>query len=102
LWNRHFDRILELPGILGVPPYACDVNKDGLDELLVLDGDKFQVYASERVKARPGGGSSAGSGRSMAAPVAGEMVHFPAAAACRHAGLPTSTPLRSTSHETIH
>jgi hypothetical protein len=51
LWNRHFDRIRELPGILQVPPYACDVNQDGLDELLVLDGDKMQVYAPEGVKA---------------------------------------------------
>lgn len=50
LWNRHFDRILELPGDLQVPPYACDVNNDGLDELLVLDGDKVQVYAPDGVK----------------------------------------------------
>ena len=28
-----------------------DVNQDGLDELLVLDGDKIQVYAPEEVKA---------------------------------------------------
>lgn len=51
LWNRHFDRILELPGGLQVPPYVLDVNDDGLDELLVLDGDKIQVYAPEGVKA---------------------------------------------------
>lgn len=51
LYNRHFDRILELPGSLQVPPYVCDVNHDGLDELLVLEENKINVYAPEGVKA---------------------------------------------------
>jgi hypothetical protein len=51
LWNRDFDRVLRVPGEITVPPFACDVNGDGLDELLTRDGNKLLVYAPEGIKA---------------------------------------------------
>lgn len=51
LWNRHFERLLVLPGALSVPPYACDVNQDGLDELLLLEENQIRIYGPDGVKA---------------------------------------------------
>jgi hypothetical protein len=51
LWNRDFDRVMRVPGAVTVPPFACDVNGDGLDELLARDENKLLVYASEGLKA---------------------------------------------------
>ena len=51
LWNRDFDRVLRVPGAITVPPFACDVNGDGLDELLARDENKLLVYGPEGVKA---------------------------------------------------
>ncbi|MBI3948355.1 MAG: hypothetical protein HY321_20740 [Armatimonadetes bacterium] len=49
-YNHHLERVFDLPGSL-VPPYAHDVNGDGLDEMLVVAGDQLQVYAPEGVTA---------------------------------------------------
>ena len=51
-WNADNDRIFRLPGHMLVPPHACDLNHDGLDELLVLEENKIHVYSPEGVKAR--------------------------------------------------
>jgi hypothetical protein len=40
-----------MPGEVSVQPFACDVNGDGVDELLARDENKLLVYAPEGVKA---------------------------------------------------
>jgi len=50
LFNRDFDRVLRKPGEVTVPPFACDVNGDGVDELLARDGNRLLVYAPEGIK----------------------------------------------------
>ncbi|MBI3945993.1 MAG: hypothetical protein HY321_08745 [Armatimonadetes bacterium] len=50
VYNHHLERLFKLPGSL-VPPYAYDVNNDGLDEVLMLEGDQLRVYAPDGAKA---------------------------------------------------
>jgi hypothetical protein len=50
MWNSRMERVFRLPGALSIPPHALDLNGDGLDELLVLDGNRVQVYAPDGIK----------------------------------------------------
>jgi len=51
LFNGDLDRVLRATGEVVVPPFACDVNADGVDELLAREGNKLLVYAPQGIQA---------------------------------------------------
>ena len=53
LANANFEPVVDLPKGGSVSPVAYDVNQDGVDELLVREGDTVRIYGPERIPSAP-------------------------------------------------